>query len=181
MSALAMACVGTRLGETPPADGTDVDGHAPQGFGLSSTRYRLGNGARSLDGLGDAVRRRDGQVFQEHYPIERRAQPVDGVDALVHVRAVRSNTCRLDLDPQQAFFAEADHHRRADVTADIGVATRLRNVLEQVAGAERAHILLVASKRQDHLAAPGMRCSASSAAARIEQASPPFISETPRP
>ena len=31
---------------------------------------------------------------------------------------------------------------------------RLRNVLEQVAGAERAHILLIAGERQDHLSAP---------------------------
>src|SRR5438445_54056 len=70
--------------------------------------------------------------------------------------AVRRRSGRFDLDPHQALLAEAHHPGRADIAADVGVAPRVRNVLHHVAGAERAHILLVARQGEHDLAHPGI-------------------------
>ena len=98
----------------------------------------------------------EGDRLEFLQPIERLAQPVDGVDAAMDMRAVRRRSRRFDLDPHQALLAEAHDPRRTDIAADIGVAPRVRDVLQQVAGAERAHILLVAREREHDLARPGV-------------------------
>ena len=61
----------------------------------------------------------------------------------------------FQLDPEEAFFAEADYGRRPGVADDDRVAARGRHVVEQPLRAERPHAFLVAGQRQHGLAAPG--------------------------
>ena len=127
-------------------------------------------------------RRLERKVLEILQPVERDAQAVDRVGAAVDVRAVRRRARRLDLDPHQALLAEAHDLGRADIAADVGVALGVRDVLQHPAGAERAHVLLVAGERQHDLARPGVAVlGEQSCAASSEQAMPPFMSQTPRP
>ena len=79
-----------QVGRDPAFDGADIDGHATERLGLAGAgRSAPISALAAAMARVTACRRRDGQALQLLHPVERGAQPVDGVDALVHVRAVR--------------------------------------------------------------------------------------------
>ena len=157
MSTWATACVGTRLGDMPPS-------MVPM---LTVTRRkRLGTRRRRRASPISGSRAAMARVTASGAATGRRSSSFTRSSAARSRSMALTPLCTcapcaatprgLDLDPQQSLLAEAHDHGRADVAADVGVAARLGHVLEQIAGAERAHVLLVARQREDDLAAPGL-------------------------
>jgi len=117
--------------------------------------------------------------FQALEGIERLAQAVDRIDALVDMRAVRRLALGVDLDPDQALLAETYHVRRADIAADHRIAQGFRT-FRAASACRAAHRLLVAASVMTSRPTSVSRCAASTLACHSDAAMPPFMSDTQR-
>ena len=96
------------------------------------------------------------RVRERAHGAERVDERVNGVPPEVHVRRVVRDSRRLELDPDVALLADANHARRAGVGVEHRVAHRLLDVGEQVLRAPPPAGLLVADEGEHQLAAPGI-------------------------
>ena len=75
----------------------------------------------------------------------------------MHMGAVGSAARGLDLDPDKALFAKAQHARAAGIADDHTIRLgQARHIVQQPFGAEWAHAFLIAREGQQRFSAPGM-------------------------
>ena len=75
----------------------------------------------------------------------------------MHMGAMGSAARGLDLDPDKALFAEAQHTRATGIANDHAIRLgQARHVIQQPFGAKRAHAFFIAGQRQQRFSAPGV-------------------------
>ena len=79
----------------------------PQRIGFSRAGNRLRYGLRGFYGQIDVRGQSDRDLFESFQHVQRTAQPVDCVDAFVHMRAMGRTAVGFYLNPEEPLFAES--------------------------------------------------------------------------